>query len=82
MTSVSVMDGQPKAGVTHAGPCPLEVLALVVDGRVEVEDHEVSQRRALDRGLDGEIEILRADGEHLGLGLGDDRPQRDTGALC
>ena len=55
---------------------------MLVDLRLVVEYHQMAQRRTLQSGLDSQIQICRARGEHPRLDLVDDRFQyRDRGVV-
>ncbi len=51
----------------------LETLAVVVDAGLVVKDDKMAKRRAVQCGLDSEVQILGANGEHPRFDLGDDR---------
>ena len=67
------VDDHRQSRITQLRLRSLKTLAVVVDAWLVVKDDEMAKRRAVQCGLDSEIQILRANGEHPRFDLGDDR---------
>ena len=74
---VEGLDGDGLVGQPRGGG--LECLAVVVDLRVVVEDHQALRRVRGEGEFDGVVEVIDAGEDRDGLGLDEDRVQRGDG---